>query len=94
MRQSHGDRTMTVQPPYDVSMFVSAGVSVLCCILFYTFEVPSQLNLSSCTRLAHECTKILMDHTATIRSPQGHRTEAARAPCDIRAIYMHGCEAL
>ena len=42
-RGPHGDRTMIVQPPYDVSLFESAGVSVLCCILFYTFEVPSQL---------------------------------------------------
>ena len=43
MRQSHGYRTIIVRPPYDVSLFESAGVSVLCCILFYTFEVPSQL---------------------------------------------------
>ena len=32
---------MTVRLPYDVSMFELACESVLCCILFYTFEVPS-----------------------------------------------------
>ena len=32
VRQSHGDHTMIVRPPYDVSLFESAGVSVLCCI--------------------------------------------------------------
>ena len=47
MRQSHGDRRMIVRPPYDVSLFESAGVSVLCCILFYMFEVPSQLKMIS-----------------------------------------------
>ena len=41
--QSHGDCTMIVRSPYDVSLFESAGVSALCCILFYTFEIPSQL---------------------------------------------------
>ena len=89
MRQSPGDRTMTVLPPYDVSMFESTGVSVLCCILFDTFEVPSQLNMSSCTRLVHECPKIHEAHTATVRSPHGLRTEAAWAPCEILAISIH-----
>ena len=41
MRQSHGDRTMTVRQHCDVSVFESASVSFSCCILFYTFEVPS-----------------------------------------------------
>ena len=84
MRQSHGDRTMTVRPPYDVTMVESAGVSVVCCILFYTFEVPSQLKMSSCTRLVHECLKIHEDHKATARSP--------RALCDIRAILCTAAE--
>ena len=88
MRQSHGDRTMIVRPPYSVSMFQSAGVSVLCCILFYRFEVPSQLKMSSCTRLVHEFQKI---HeitqppydlgTASVWKPQG----CVRYPCDFYA---------
>ena len=89
MRQSHGDRTMTVRTPYDVSMFESTGVFVLCCILFYTFEVSPQLKMSGCTRLVHECPKIHEAHTATVRSPHGLRTEAAWAPCEIREMSMH-----
>ena len=88
MRQSHGDRTMIVRPPYDASMFESA---VLCCILFYTFEVPSQLKMSSCTCLVHEFPKIHKDHTAYVQSLHSVHTEAARASCDILAISMHGC---
>ena len=80
---------MIVRPPYDVSLFESAGVSVLCCILFYTFEVPSQLKMISCTRLGQEFLKVHEDHTATVRSPYGLRTEAVRAPCDICAISMY-----
>ena len=91
MCQSHGDRTMTVRPSYDMSVFESAGVSVVCSILFDTFEVPSQLKICSCTCLVHECSKVHEDHTATVRSSQVLRTEAARAPCDIRAISMQGC---
>ena len=83
---------MIVRPPYDVSLFESAGVSVLCCILFYTFEVPSQLKMISCTRLVQEFLKVHKDLTATVRSPHGLRTEAVRAPCDFRVISMYSCE--
>ena len=82
MRQSHGDSTMIVRPPFDVSMFESA---VLCYILFYTFEVPSQLKIRSCTLLVHKFPKIHEDHTATVRSQHGLSREAARAPCDFYA---------
>ena len=71
MRQSHGDSIMTLRPPYDVSMFESDGGSVLCCIFFDTFPVPSQLKMSSYTRLVLECPKIHEDHIATVRSLQG-----------------------
>ena len=91
MGESHGNRMMIVPPPYDMSMFETAGVSVLCCILFYMFEVSFQLKMSSCKRLVHEFSKIHEDHTATIRSPRGLRTEVARASCNIHAISMHGC---
>ena len=88
MRQSHNDRTMItmiVRQPYDVSLFESAGVSVLCCILFYTFEVPSQLKMiyNSCTRLLHDFLKVHEDHKATVRSPYGSRKAALRHPCDL-----------
>ena len=82
MWQSHCDRTMIVQPPYDVSMFESA---VLYCILFYTLEVPSQLKMSSCTPLVHEFPKIHEDHTAIVLSLHNLRTEAAGEPCDFYA---------
>ena len=92
MQQSNGDRTMIVRPPYDVSLFESAGVSVLCCIfVLHTFEVPSQLKMISCTRLLHEFLKVHEDHTSIVRSPHGLRTRAARASCDNRAIFMYGC---
>ena len=71
--------------PYDLSLIESAGVSVLCCILFYTFEVLSQLKMSSCTRLVHKCHKIHEDHTATVQSPHGLRTEALHYLCDFYA---------
>ena len=60
-------------------------------LLFYTFEVPSELKMISCTRLLHEFLKVHEDHTAIVRSPHGLRTRAARASCDIRAISMYGC---
>ena len=91
MREPHGDRTMTVWPPYDVSMFELADVSVLSDILFHAFEVPSQLKMRSYTRLVHECPRLHEDHTATERSSHGLLTEAARAAYDIHAISMHGC---
>ena len=34
LQQSHGDHNLTLQQPYDVSMFESAGVYISCCILF------------------------------------------------------------
>ena len=74
-----------------MSLFESAGVSLLCCILFYTFEVPSQLKMISCTHMVQEFLKVHEDHTATVRSPHGLRMEATRAPCDICAISMYGC---
>ena len=83
---------MIVQPPSNVSVFESAGVSILCCILFYTFEMPSQLKMSSFTCLVHEFPKIHEDHTAApcdIRN--GLRTEDTMASCDMCAISMHGC---
>ena len=46
--------------------------------LFYAFEVPSQLEMISCTRLLHEFLKVQEDHTAIVRSPHGLRTRAAR----------------
>ena len=88
MQQSHVNRTMIMGLPYDVSMFVSAGVSILCCILFYTFEVPSHLKMCSCTRLVHKFPKIHKDHTATVhlhmasvRKPQGHRAISVQFLC-------------
>ena len=59
--------------------------------LFYTFEVPSQLKMTSCTRLLHEFLKVHEDHTAIVRSLHGLHTRATRASCDIRAISMYGC---
>ena len=54
MRQSHGDRTMIVRPPYDLA-FLSQLVSLSYAVfLFYTFEVQSQLKMISCTRLVNE----------------------------------------
>ena len=76
---------MIVRPPYDVSMFESAGVSVLCCILFYTFEVPSQLKISSFTLLVHEFPKIHADHTTTLRSPYGSCKGRLLYTCDFYA---------
>ena len=84
MRQSHGDSTMTIGPPYNVSMFESAGVFVLCCILFYTFEVPSQLKMSSCTRLVRMPKNTRGSHshrTISVRKPHG----AVLYPCDFYA---------
>ena len=92
MRQLHCDRTMIMRPPYDVSLFESARVSVLCCILFYTFEVLSQIVKISCTPLSHEFLKVHEDHTVTVRSLHGLHTEAARVLWDIYAISMYGCE--
>ena len=86
MRQSHGDRAMIVRPPYDLSLFESAGVSVLCCIFFYTFEVTSQLKMISCTSLLHEFLKVHEDHTAIVRSPHGLYDSGkgiVRYPCDF-----------
>ena len=74
---------MTLQPPCDVSVFWSAGVSVSCCILFYMFEVPSQSKKSSCTRLVHKCPKINNNHTANLQALLCLCTEAALTPCDI-----------
>ena len=59
--------------------------------LFYTFEVPSQLKMISCTRLLHKFLKVHEDQTAIVRSLHGLRMRAARASCDIRAISMYGC---
>ena len=59
--------------------------------LFYTFEVPSQLKMISCTRLLHKFLKVHEDHTAIVRSPHCLRTRTARVSCDIRAISMYGC---
>ena len=43
VRQSHGDRTLIVRPPYDLG-FLSQQVSLSYAVfLFYTFEVQSQL---------------------------------------------------
>ena len=86
MRQSQGDHTMIVRPPCDVSVFESAGVYVLCCILFYTFEVSFQSKKRNCILLVHECPKIHDDHTATIQSPRPpdvSPTCALSYPCDF-----------
>ena len=88
MRQSHGDRTMIVRPPYDLA-FLSQLVSLSYAVfLLYTFEVQSQLKMISCTRLINEILKVHEDHTAIERSPHGLRTRVARASCDIRAIFI------
>ena len=89
--QSHCDCSMTVQPSYHVSMFESTCVSVSCCILFCTFEVPSQSKMSGCTCLLHDCLKIQEDDTATVGSPRSLRMEAAQVLCDICTISMQGC---
>ena len=44
MRQSHGDRAMTMRPPRDVSMFELAGFSVSC--FFVAFEVNPKLDVA------------------------------------------------
>ena len=59
---------MTVRPPYDLSMFKSAGVYVSCCILFYT------LKMSSCTCLVQKIKNrkpidTWYDHTIPVRVP-------------------------
>ena len=91
MRQSHGDRTMIVRPPYDLA-FLSQLVSLSYAVfLFYALEVQSQLKMISCTRLVNEILKFHEDHTAIERSPHGLRTKVARASCDIRAISMYRC---
>ena len=88
MRQSHGDRTMIVRPPYDLA-FLSQLVSLSYAVfLFYTFEVQSKLKMISCTRLIYEILKVHEDHTAIERSPHGLRTRVARASCDMRAISL------
>ena len=91
MRQSHGDRTMIVRPPYSLA-FLSQLVSLSYAVfLFYAFEVQSQLKMISCTRLVNEIFKFHEDHTAIERSPHGLRTKVARASCDIGAISMYRC---
>ena len=37
VRQSHGDRAMTMRPPRDVSLFELAGFSVSCFFFFFFF---------------------------------------------------------
>ena len=60
MRQSHGDRTMIVRPPYDLA-FLSQLVSLSYAVfLFYAFEVQSQLKMISCTRLINEIVMVKM----------------------------------
>ena len=83
MYQSHEDQIMFVWPPYHVSLLESAGASVYCCILFYTFEVPFQSKLCSCTFLVHKCQKIHKDHKATIRCLHSLHMEATQALCII-----------
>ena len=84
-------RPMIIVPSPYVSLFESAGMSVSAVFLFYTFEVPSQLKMISCTRLLHKFLKVHKDHTAIVRSPHGLRTRATRASCDNRTISMYGC---
>ena len=91
MRQSHGDRTMIVRPPYDLAFFSQLVSLSYAVFLFYAFEVQSQLKMISCTRLVNEILKFHEDHTAIERSPHGLRTKVARASCDIRAISMYHC---
>ena len=88
MRQSHGDRTMIVRPPYDLA-FLSQLVSLSYAVfLFYTFEVQSKLKKIRYTRLIYEILKVHEDNTAIERSPHGLRTRVPRASCDIRAISL------
>ena len=83
MRQSHGDRTMIVRPPYDLA-FLSQLVSLSYAVfLLYTFEVQSQLKMISCTRLINS------------RGSHSHRTVSARPTYEsregvvrIRAIFI------
>ena len=89
MRQLHGNRTMIVRSPYDMSLFESAGVSVLyAAFLFYTFEVSSQFKMISCTRLLHKFlkyTRITQPsydlRMAYVREPQGRRATSVRFLC-------------
>ena len=86
MRQSHGDRTMIMRPPYDVSFsrLVCLSYAVF---LFYTFEMPSQLKMISCTRSLQEFLEVHEDHTsydlrtAYVREPQGRRATSVRFLC-------------
>ena len=86
-RRPHDDRAAAIR----FGIFESAGVSALCCILFYMFEVQSQLKMISCTRLINEMLKVHEDHTAIERSPHGLRTRVSRSSCDIHAISMYRC---
>ena len=88
MRQSHGNRTMIVWPPYDLA-FLSQLVSLSYAVfLLYTFEVQSQLKMISCTRLINEILNVHEDHTAIERCPHGLHTRVASASCDIRVIFI------
>ena len=49
--------------------------------LFYTFEVPSQLKMISCTCLSHKFLKVHEDHTAIVREPKGSRATSVRFLC-------------
>ena len=81
-RRPHDDRAAALR-----CVIVCLSYAVF---LFYTFELPSQLKIISCTRLLHEFLKVHEDHTAIIRSPHGLRTRAVSASCYVRAISMYG----
>ena len=88
MRQSHGDRNITVRPPCDVSsVFGSVCVSVSCCILFYLFQVPSQLKRG----VLH----VWYTNAQNIRQSYSHHAISARPPYESRPgtvrFSMHGC---